>query len=984
MSIQFTYWWLLFLAIPLIGLSLIPYFLTAKKYRRTRNRIVSLVLHCVTIVLVTLALSGITFVRSVANSANELILVVDVSNTQEEAAENRDGFVNEVLKESVYQNFSVGVVTFGLTQVYAVPLTADAGSVYTAYKQAELPDTSATDIESALEYARTLFTHPESGKILLVTDGKETDGNVAESSVIAGIVAQGTKFDAVFVTSEYGDSEFQIVNIDLPDVQVTEGTECTITLNVLAREAGNVRVNLYDNGEQAQIGSDNQTSLEYTVALKQGEQSIPLKHTFTGEGIHEIKAELVPVANGAGDEMQQNNVYYTYVNIEVFNKVLIFEYFEGDSVTLVEMLRDGNLLGEDGIYDVSLFNLQKNSVVHYTGSGTEEGIVPETVDDLRRYDQVIMNNIANADLVNRDIPLDKLLYSYVYEYGGGMLTVGGKDPVSGEAHAYNRKDMYGKDYQKMLPVEAIQYTPPAGVMIVVDVSGSMETTMQDGESRLYWARIGVTAALDSLSERDKIGIMTLGSDYSDILSLTPMTDRSRIEEAIGRIDSAYSGTVFTPSVVHAAEQLKAAQMEKNHIIIISDGDISEAEGNQCAEFVKQYHEDEKLNLTVSIMIIGGTGGPVTQNIVASSREEGWFDKKKPGEPGSGYYMFEGDGSEVSTAMKQDLNSEAIKETVMKTFRPIVYNRTSQIIQGFEQGVELDGNAVKASLDGFFGVKKKNLEGVDLVLAGEYQVPIYVRWKYGKGSVGSFMCDLRSDGWAKDFVSSKNDVGRKLVYNIINDLMPLTAIQPQEINGVIDSKNYTNRLSCPTTLGEGETLQGVIYAPNGETISLNEVGEGNGIKVLRPLSESNRYSVCEFLATEGGVYTIELRKIDAEGNPLATAVYYKEFSFSREYDIEYGKTEEELNGFLKGLTNKSNGTTFEENVHAEQIFRDMQTDLETVYDPRLLLMIFALVLFLLDIAVRKFKFKWIHEIVRERREKKQGGPVRKEERNENNH
>jgi hypothetical protein len=39
-----------------------------------------------------------------------------------------------------------------------------------------------------------------------------------------------------------------------------------------------------------------------------------------------------------------------------------------------------------------------------------------------------------------------------------------------------------------------------------------------------------------------------------------------------------------------------------------------------------------------------------------------------------------------------------------------------------------------------------------------------------------------------------------------------------------------------------------------------------------------------------------------------------------------------------------------------------------YDPRVPLIIIALVLFLLDIAVRKFKWKWIHELVRARKEK----------------
>jgi hypothetical protein len=34
------------------------------------------------------------------------------------------------------------------------------------------------------------------------------------------------------------------------------------------------------------------------------------------------------------------------------------------------------------------------------------------------------------------------------------------------------------------------------------------------------------------------------------------------------------------------------------------------------------------------------------------------------------------------------------------------------------------------------------------------------------------------------------------------------------------------------------------------------------------------------------------------------------------------------------------------------------------------MIAVLVLFLLDVAVRKFKWKWIHEIVRDNKEKKE--------------
>jgi hypothetical protein len=53
----------------------------------------------------------------------------------------------------------------------------------------------------------------------------------------------------------------------------------------------------------------------------------------------------------------------------------------------------------------------------------------------------------------------------------------------------------------------------------------------------------------------------------------------------------------------------------------------------------------------------------------------------------------------------------------------------------------------------------------------------------------------------------------------------------------------------------------------------------------------------------------------------------------------------------------------------EIFEGFITALNHEYDPRFLFMILALTLFLADVAVRKFKFKWPHEIIREYREKK---------------
>ena len=119
--------------IPALAMALIPYFRLAPKYRRTRNRISSVVLFLIVAFLAINTLAGMVINYKVPNKENEIILLVDVSDTEEQSAERRDDFVQTVLRESRYDNYRVGVVTFGFGQKYAVPLTDDVSGIYDRY-----------------------------------------------------------------------------------------------------------------------------------------------------------------------------------------------------------------------------------------------------------------------------------------------------------------------------------------------------------------------------------------------------------------------------------------------------------------------------------------------------------------------------------------------------------------------------------------------------------------------------------------------------------------------------------------------------------------------------------------------------------------------------------------------------------------------------------------------------------------------------------
>ena len=931
---HFSYPWLMLLLIPGVAFTLISYFRLAKRYRKTRNRITSIVLHILVLLFSITTLAGFTIRYTVPNEDNEIILLVDVSDTEELAQADRDAFIQTFLDDNQlkYNSYKVGVVTFGFDQNYAVPLTNEIDGIYDAYKAADLPDTSATNIASALKYAKTLFSDLETGtgKIVLVTDGKETDEEA--NAVIRSIVAQGTlSVDTAYVHSAYEGQDVQIVGITMPEYHVAVGDQCEISVSIQSKNEITVMTGLTDNGtlDMAQ-GIKQQTLIE-------GLNTVTFTHTFQEDGLHEIGAVL----NLSEDEdlLMENNVYSTYHYLQVFNKLLIIERTDGESEELVSMLDSE----DPKPYDIMVKNIA-------------DEMLPTTVDGLREYDQVILNNIANEDMPEG---FDEVLQSYVQEYGGGLFTVGGNNEY-GEANAYNRADMYGTTYQDMLPVEATNYTPPIAVMIIIDRSGSMGGSDDYGQTFLEGAKAGALACLDVLYAKDYIGIMTLDSDHSVILDVTPRTQETKIREAIASIETANGNTIFAGAIDRAGQALRGIDVAKRHIIVVSDGQVSDTSYDSIIE---GYYNTDGITFSV-----------VGVNMNANSQAA--KDMKEAVDLGHGNLYVTRNTKELVTSMREDLVAPEIREVNEEEFKPIINDPTSSLVQNLEHGEGQERNRLTVELGGFYGVRIK--ENADLILIGDYEVPIYAQWKYGKGTVGSFMCDLQASSWSSSFMSDDN--GKQFIYNVINNLMPMEDIRPNDISITLTEDNYTNTLSVRTELAEGqsvtgeivrETDEGTVTIPLNTVTDLSEVDELPACYVTLALSKENGYSRCGFVAKESGIYKIVLKKIeDATGAVLEELVVYKSFAYSEEYDTFTEETAEDLQASLANLANRGNGTFVEDLEDPSSVFDTFLTDLEREFDPRILFMILALICFLLDVAVRKFKFKWPHEIVRDYKRKKE--------------
>lgn len=892
--INYTHPWLLLLLIPAIALTLFPYFKANKKYRKTRNRILSMLFHGLAITLAINLLAGITFSYEKPNLENELIVLVDTTDSNAASADAKTEFVQSVVSISDGK-YRLGVVKFGHGQVLAGEMSYDMEQVLEDYLTSEAPDSTATDLASAVKYASTLFKNPETAKIVVLSDGIETDNNVL--SVIKAIAAEGIKVDTVMYPNEDND-EIQIYNVKTPDTRIILGdnflTELTVRSNLEGEKTATVSV--YDNEEL--IGST-------SVMLEGAEQTFEIALSLAERGMHELRFELTC----DDDTVKANNSYRAFINLEAFDNILILEGKEGEGEKLATLLREN-------------FTVTRMSFTEDLAD------VPRTIEQMAEYEQIILVNVAYADM---PAGFEEMLNRYVYDLGGGLFTVGGSlDEQDGQKvpHAYNRNDIAGSTYFKqMLPVNAIDFTPPIAVMVVVDASASMSMGKLDA------AKEGAEGCLDALSDRDFCGVMSFQTRASEELEILPVTQKDKIRDTIRKIggdSGAHGGTIFSDAIMRAGRALSVINnVERKHIILVTDGNPGDPYDVYSA-YIQDNFDDE---ITMSIVTINNEDISLTEQMTnAATLGGGKYYNVKPTE----VHM-------IPEIMRNDLALEAVAEiNYGEPFHPTIKDRTPAVA-----GIE---SSFIPELTGYYGTVAK--KDASVALMGEY-VPIYAEWKYGNGSVGSFMCDL-SGIWSQTFM--EDVVGKAIITNIVNSIFPMQDVRADSIGYVLKSDNYHYQLGV-YGIAETERVE-VSVTPISEHL-LSKLDEGVSVQTL----ESGRRF--HFIIKDDGLYEIIIKKLDETGAELSRVVHYETFSYSEEYNTftDRAPVGQEL---MTLLAEEGKGSVV---VDPAEVFASFTPTIKKVVDPRIVLLILAIVFVLLDIAARKFKFKWPHEIIRERKLKK---------------
>lgn len=390
-----------------------------------------------------------------------------------------------------------------------------------------------------------------------------------------------------------------------------------------------------------------------------------------------------------------------------------------------------SLLAESGKYDA-----ERADIADAAEYGTAEA--------LGAYDEIILNNVAVREMPDG---FQEILCSYVYDLGGGLLTAGGRDE-RGEPHAYNRDDMTGTVYEEILPVQAVNFEPPAGIVFVLDNSGSMGASGADGKSALDRAKEGISACLDALPAGDCVSVVT-----SDGTTAAPLTNLGRaggadvIKTVMNGIGFG-GGTQIYAGLSEAAELLLSAEgVYARHVVLLTDGAIPDAAA--CVGLAEKYYREN--GITFSAVGLGASS--FYSETLEMFAESG----------GGKFYAAETE--DLFFLLFDDLHSPELREFEYEPFFPEISDLLSPLFEGVNFMQEGDRVLMTAQLGGFFGARAK--EGSEVVLSGPFGVPVYACRDFGAGKTGSFLCDLSGD-WSAEFMADEGC--RKFLLNAVGALI----------------------------------------------------------------------------------------------------------------------------------------------------------------------------------------------------------------------
>jgi len=494
------------------------------------------------------------------NNGLALIYALDVSDSMGEKVSDQS--LSYILKTAGAkpEKDEAGLVVFGRDA--AVELPPRVSFPFEVINARVAKD--GTDIAKGLALAAAMVPEDKQGRIVLASDGVETEGNVL--GMLDDLKSRHVAVDVLPIQYEY-QHEVWLERLDLPrQVKIGETYEASVLLNAL--QPGDGKLILRENDK---------VIAQQSVHYVRGKNRYTLPIYFRDPGYYEYVATIEPPPGQDG--WQENNTAINFLYLKGEGKVLLVTDPQGDprdSETLVKALRDAKRLVEVR----SAFEFPRDAM------------------SLMPYDCVVFVNVP-AD--SFDPVQMQSLRDAVYNQGTGFLMVGGKNSFG--PGGYHRTPI-----EEALPVDMDvqqkKVLPKGALMLVLHTCEFPEGNV--------WAKRIAKEAIRVLGAEDEAGLLIYGPGGDQrVFPLTPASEYNHLVTLINQCEPSDMPS-FQSIMTMGLADLKASDAAAKHMIIISDGDPSPPTPELVNEFLAA-------KISVSTVVINPHGGediPVMQSLAS--------------------------------------------------------------------------------------------------------------------------------------------------------------------------------------------------------------------------------------------------------------------------------------------------------------------------------------------------------------------------------
>ena len=532
---------------------------SVKKFRSSsKNDTLILISRIVIFTLLLLSFANITV--SIKGKNVSTVFLLDVSESISSFKDSGESFINSALEIMPKGNKS-GVILFGDNA--KVDKIIDNKASYKSLNSR--PVSTATNIQSAVETAITLFEDGTSKRIVLITDGEENKGDILKS--IPLINAENIDLKVYKVSGQSGN-EIYVDNVTIPD-NIAIGEEFSVQIDLQSNYSTSAKLTLFSGREK--VG-------EQVVEVKKGSNSFIFRDVQNSGGFKSYRVTV----EAEGDINKINNEYSAYTNVVDKPNILIINGVKGDATALEEILKNGG---------ANIKTISPNSS-------------PSTLNELLEYKAIVLNNVYKDDLTNGF--MDNI-ESYVKDYGGGVVTFGGED-------SYALGGYKDTALETILPVnmdkKGKNEVPSISINLIIDKSGSMSAE-GGGVSKLTLAKEAAMKAIDNLREIDYISVIAFDDTFDVVVPTQKVTDKDYIKELISGIQIR-GGTSIYPALEKGYNLQLESDAKIKHVILLTDGQDS-IPYSTYEELLSKFNNE---NITLSTVAVGDGSNSTLLNELA--------------------------------------------------------------------------------------------------------------------------------------------------------------------------------------------------------------------------------------------------------------------------------------------------------------------------------------------------------------------------------